>query len=151
MQLQQAYQRIVAYRRAGITVYTFAITGPVAICVILGARGLRQGPSSALAVQLLQLGLLAALSAALAWSGSLSLQSRALASLPTLLQPVVTRLAGPTCAIQTGRVLTAVRSCNRQHAVHATAAGLLGTSYVLATLHSLTLADKHGRQSSASC
>ena len=146
MQLQQAYHRIVAYRRAGIAVYTFSITCPVAICVVLGARGIRQGPSLAFTVQLLQLVLLAALSFALAWSGSLSLQSRALASLPTLLQPVLTRLAGPTCAIQTGRVLAAVKSCNRQHAVHATAAGLLGTLYVLATLHSLTSADKHGRQ-----
>ena len=144
MQLNQAYRRIKAYRQGGIALYTFAITSPLAILLIVSATQLTHVPWSGAAVFFWQVSLLAAISAALAWSSSSALQARASAGLPKLVQPVVIKLLGPASASQTGRLWAAVIGLNRKQAAYTAAAGLLGTLYVSATLCSLTSGSRQG-------
>ena len=156
MQLDQTYRQIVAYRRAGIGLYTFAIAYGLAFVAIGIAAGSAPSGLSAPSVLSLQVVLIGLLSLGSAWSCSLAVQARATLSLPKLIQPLAVKLLGPSGTSQLSSSWAAVTAWSKGQAIYAATAGVLGALYMTATLLTLTPSSKSGasqllNESDAAC
>ena len=144
MQLDQAYRQIVAYRRLGVGLYTFAIAYGLALVAIGITAGSAASGLSVPAVLSVQVVLIVVLSLGSAWSCSLAVQARTTLSLPRLIQPLAVKLLGPSGASQLSSCWAALTAWSKGRAIYTATAGVLGALYVTVTLFTLTPSSKSG-------